>query len=245
MLRRSAMPGVRFLTQRFSDKNLISLRFNWSAMYTATIHINLDSDNALSDLKTARDGSFFVHQFEIVDDEYIKFVMDAGEHRDDVVEILNQKDAIQSLEYISDSQLLVTKRSSGVLPIIRNNHGMFQKMNQFEGTHRTFDIVLFDRESLKAIVEGLQELGTVQVERLRPFTGSSSLLSSRQAEALELAYEAGYYDWPRRTDAETLADQLGVGHTTFLEHLRKAEEKIIGEVLGGAALTPEVISHHN
>lgn len=53
-------------------------------------------------------------------------------------------------------------------------------------------------------------------------------LSERQREVMELARERGYYEWPRETNASELADELGVSKTTFLEHLRKAESKVIG-----------------
>lgn len=214
-------------------------------MFSVTIHINLNEDYALSDLRKIKDGPFIVYQFEIIDGDTIRFVMDAGEYRDDVAEVLREKDAIQSLKYVSDTQLLVTKHSSGILPIIRENHGIFQKMNQFNGTHRTFDIVVFERADLKKIVEGLRKLGTVRLDRLSPFTGPSSLLSSRQFEVLELAHEEGYFDWPRHTDAETLANQLDISHATFLEHLRKAEKKIIDQVVGGAAPSPEIITYYS
>jgi predicted DNA binding protein len=211
-------------------------------MLTATVHVDLNHDYALSDLKGIHDGPFSVHQFEVIDGETIKFVINTGEHRDAIAAALNKSDAVQSLEEVADSQLLITKHSSGLLPIIRENHGMLRRMSQFDGTRRVFDIVIFDRDDLKTIIEKFRELGSVRLERLKPFDDPSSSLSSRQAEVLELAYEAGYFDWPRDTDAETLADQLDISHTTFLEHLRKAEKKIINESLSRAAPTPEIIS---
>lgn len=57
----------------------------------------------------------------------------------------------------------------------------------------------------------------------------SQCLSERQREAFELAKREGYYQWPRETSAIDLAANLGVSKTTFLEHLRKAEAKILGE----------------
>lgn len=211
-------------------------------MLTATIHIDLNRDFILSDLREVRASPFAVPLCEVINSEYIKFVIDAGEHRGAIANVLRDSDAVQAIEPVGDSYLLITKRSSGALPIIRKNHGILHHMSQFDGTHRVFDVVVFNREDLKAIIEGLRALGTARLERLTPFADPSSSLSPRQAEVIEHAYEAGYFDWPRRTDAETLATQLDVSHATLLEHLRKAQQKLIGEAISSATPSPDTRS---
>lgn len=52
-------------------------------------------------------------------------------------------------------------------------------------------------------------------------------LSERQREAYELARDAGYYDWPRDVSATELAAEWDISKATFLEHLRKAEAKLL------------------
>jgi predicted DNA binding protein len=54
-------------------------------------------------------------------------------------------------------------------------------------------------------------------------------LSSRQREVFHLAQTSGYYDHPRRTSADELADELGVSSSTVHEHLRKAEAKLLSK----------------
>jgi hypothetical protein len=54
-------------------------------------------------------------------------------------------------------------------------------------------------------------------------------LSSRQREVFRLAQARGYYDHPRRTNVDALAEELGVSSSTLHEHLRKAEAKLLGE----------------
>ncbi|MWG34519.1 helix-turn-helix domain-containing protein [Halomarina oriensis] len=209
-------------------------------MFTTTIDIDLDADYVLSDLAAIDDGSFPIYYFETIDDENIRFVMDAGEHRDAIAEALAASDAVHDLEYVPETQLVITKRSSGVLPIIREHHGMLQQMNQFDGTRRTFDVIIFSRDDLRAIISDLRDLGTVRLSRIHPIGNPTSALSARQSEVVTLAYESGYFDWPRRSDAETLAAELGISHTTFLEHLRKGERKLIGEALSSALPTTEL-----
>jgi predicted DNA binding protein len=53
------------------------------------------------------------------------------------------------------------------------------------------------------------------------------MLSERQREVFELARERGYYSWPREVSATDIADELDVSKATALEHLRKAEAKVI------------------
>ncbi|WP_158055489.1 helix-turn-helix domain-containing protein [Halorussus halophilus] len=53
-------------------------------------------------------------------------------------------------------------------------------------------------------------------------------LSTRQREVFELARQNGYYTWPREVSAAELADEVGISKATLLEHLRKAEVKLLG-----------------
>lgn len=54
-------------------------------------------------------------------------------------------------------------------------------------------------------------------------------LTGRQERALRLAFQLGYFDYPRRTSLSGLAARLGVGRSTALELLRKATTKIAAQ----------------
>jgi predicted DNA binding protein len=51
--------------------------------------------------------------------------------------------------------------------------------------------------------------------------------------ALLTAYGLGYYDVPRRTPSEDIAKLLKIDKSTFAEHLRKAEKRIVRDALVG------------
>jgi hypothetical protein len=57
-------------------------------------------------------------------------------------------------------------------------------------------------------------------------------LTARQREVLEAAFERGYFERPRETNASDLAADLGISPSTFREHLSAAEKKLLGDVLG-------------
>jgi hypothetical protein len=56
-------------------------------------------------------------------------------------------------------------------------------------------------------------------------------LTDRQVETLQAAYSAGYFEWPRESSAEDLAEEMGVTSPTVLDHLRKAENAVLRELL--------------
>ncbi|MBV0901587.1 PAS domain S-box protein [Haloarcula salina] len=60
--------------------------------------------------------------------------------------------------------------------------------------------------------------------------GPRDSLTDRQREVLRTAYLAGYYAWPRDTNAEELADTLGIASPTLHQHLRRAERNLIDDV---------------
>lgn len=60
-----------------------------------------------------------------------------------------------------------------------------------------------------------------------------SKLTSRQRQILLTGYALGYYDVPRRISSDDLSRHLNVDKSTVVEHLRKAERKLIGSIIPG------------
>jgi PAS domain-containing protein/DNA-binding CsgD family transcriptional regulator len=55
-------------------------------------------------------------------------------------------------------------------------------------------------------------------------------LTDRQQTALKTAYHAGFFEWPRDTSGQEVAEAIGVTPPTFHQHLRKAERKVFDTV---------------
>jgi hypothetical protein len=52
-------------------------------------------------------------------------------------------------------------------------------------------------------------------------------LTDKQRSVMQAAYHAGYFDWPRGSTAEELADSIGVSSPTLHNHLRRAQRKLL------------------
>lgn len=55
-------------------------------------------------------------------------------------------------------------------------------------------------------------------------------LTDRQQQALEAAYRAGYFEWPRESTAEEVAETLDIAAPTLHAHLRKAEGTLLADL---------------
>ena len=62
-------------------------------------------------------------------------------------------------------------------------------------------------------------------------TVDRSELTERQREVLAAAYEAGYFDHPKGANAGEVAESLGIGRSTFTEHVAAAQRKLFGAML--------------
>ena len=101
-------------------------------------------------------------------------------------------------------------------------------------------VIIYRHEDFDKLLSQLTGNGfVVEVLRKVPYDGliSSSLtltydtflsgLTEKQVEALLIAHKHGYYKLPRLADVQSISGKEGVARTTFQEHLKKAENKII------------------
>ncbi|CAG0979925.1 hypothetical protein METP1_01714 [Methanosarcinales archaeon] len=91
-------------------------------------------------------------------------------------------------------------------------------------------------EELFNIIAAARENGwgfeVLTVQNYDPYISSVfSSLTGKQKEILLLAYNSGYFDHPRKVNAGELAAKIGMHKTTLLEHLHKAEKRLIGHII--------------
>lgn len=66
-------------------------------------------------------------------------------------------------------------------------------------------------------------------------SGIFDILTPRQKKILLESYRQGYFDLPRKINANDLAEKMGMHKTTLLEHIHKAEKRLIGHLLAQVA----------
>lgn len=111
-------------------------------------------------------------------------------------------------------------------------------INHYDG-HEYWEVASWKREFLQNFIDALEKhMDVCNILKLENshlsdvyFPNVMPRLSKGQKRAIELAYLNGYYSYPRKISLEGLAKIAGVGISTFQEHLRKAELKLLPTII--------------
>jgi len=99
-----------------------------------------------------------------------------------------------------------------------------------------WEIASFDKKTLMNYIHDLEKEKSLKctVEKIVKsvvkdvfYARVMPRVTERQKRAFELAVENGYYHFPRKVDLAQLAKLMKVSISTYQEHLRKAEEKLM------------------
>lgn len=106
------------------------------------------------------------------------------------------------------------------------------------GTHEGWTVrMLFPtRETLSAYYDECQERDLsptilAKYEEVEAPTRAKAELTAAQWEALTTAFDAGYFEIPRRTSLEDIADQLGISRQATSERIRRAQAALLDRQL--------------
>ncbi|WP_458187638.1 bacterio-opsin activator domain-containing protein [Haladaptatus sp. NG-WS-4] len=117
------------------------------------------------------------------------------------------------------------------------SHGGFIKDAVIEGGDFHMTIHLPPSAEVRHVTDAIREAyPTVEMLSRRQksrsnttpevFDGALTDLTERQRASLATAFYSGYFDWPRESTGEEVADALGVSPPTLHQHVRTAERKL-------------------
>lgn len=155
---------------------------------------------------------------------------------------------IISKSYMQDKFQFVTRTcicgGEGSMPL----GAVFQRYNFMEIPPIIFfdgweyhRLVGYDDADVRGLLKAMDKIGTTEVLHkneikeggitentfLVSFNSLFGELTKKQTLAMVSAIENGYYELPRRITADELAKKTGQSRSTFEEHIRKAENKVV------------------
>lgn len=175
-------------------------------------------------------------------DSTLLFYLTVGDALGDVFDLAAKYDGIEGWRLIEEHGAggLVEFAVTGASPMaVLTGYGVAITEATFDrGTARILADCAADTD-IRTLVDGLRgsfpdsELVGKQAATRPPRTvegfrrSVSERLTDRQRAALRAAYFSGYFDWPRDSTAEEVADAMGVSSPTLHNHLRKGQHELL------------------
>lgn len=93
-------------------------------------------------------------------------------------------------------------------------------------------LLVTEKESVRRLIRELEgHRYHVELQKLSSID-NQELMTSRQEDILRIAFERGYFDYPKRISLRDLASMFGISISTLSEMLRKGQRKIMEEYFG-------------
>jgi predicted DNA binding protein len=127
-----------------------------------------------------------------------------------------------------------------VTPVFEKNRCLELQPCVYKGGWEYYRIISFSERDARSVFASLEKFCKVEVvsrREIKSGTVKDAMLVStnalfggltrKQVQALVFALENGYYQVPKRVTTEQMASKLKLPRTTYEEHLRKAEGKVL------------------
>lgn len=207
------------------------------------LEFKMGAANALRGLAT--DASCSVHSTAVitddrngdvklllsVDENDVDALVAAGEHRDDVSGVHVLVDTDPSLVQVA------FERFDLLTPVVAAD-GELRQVSADPGTVECRVVVPTESQATDLLSTVRDRYGDIALqarqEVVRPPRTTGDVwrefhddLTERQLTALRKAYQAGYFESPRRTSGENIAASMGIVPSTFHQHLQTALSKLL------------------
>ncbi|RQG97868.1 bacterio-opsin activator domain-containing protein [Natrarchaeobius chitinivorans] len=165
-------------------------------------------------------------------------VLEVVEEYDEIdVRVVSSSDdeVIVEFQIGEDGEFFTTSLTdAGAIPTeLSSRDGTVRIVAEIPSIHSASDVIAQFQEAyppVEIVARRQKEYSVPLFHQQELYESVIDLLTPRQHEALLLAYMNGFYEWPRETTGEQLADEMDVTPPTFYEHLRSAERKLLSVI---------------
>jgi predicted DNA binding protein len=94
-----------------------------------------------------------------------------------------------------------------------------------------------EQKNLMEFVEMMKKAGTIKKMSFRKAAYQSAdildVLTEKQRSVMIAAFQNGYYEYPKKIGSKQLCQKVNISKPTMLQHMRKAEVRIVKEIMTG------------
>ncbi|HLC31748.1 MAG TPA: helix-turn-helix domain-containing protein [Candidatus Nanoarchaeia archaeon] len=158
--------------------------------------------------------------------------------QDRFIREINKKKKVKKLKRDHNKIVLLVAEEEKFYELLYNPELYFPSPTIVKEGYEYWSIAAWDRTILEELIKEmgkwkdklhdftilkLQKTGLKEVY----FPKIKAKLPEKQKEAFHLALKNGYYQFPRSIDLEQLAQKMHIATSTYHEHLRKAEARLL------------------
>jgi PAS domain S-box-containing protein len=167
---------------------------------------------------------------------------------EDVVDCLAEQSGVADARVVSErsdgSVLEFTLVGESVVHALTQRGAHVRSVSAEHGS-ATLTVAVAPSVDVRSLVERVQATFDLRLAAKQDVTESrqpapnlrralDDSLTDRQRAALHAAYHGGYFEWPRGSTAEELAEAMDISSPTFHQHLRAAQRKLLSAFLDAA-----------
>ncbi|WP_225741272.1 helix-turn-helix domain-containing protein [Halorussus halophilus] len=175
--------------------------------------------------------------------EYLLFFVDG--------EIVPYREAISEIESVPEYTLVPIDDSSFYAYVVQETRDEDVRFRtafarrrllvvppiEYTGEGHMRFTVIGDPEDMRSLVNAMPDSITAEIEEVGEYDHRhgtvAGALTDRQFEAVTAAKEVGYYEVPREGSLSEVAEKLGCAESTASNLLRKAESRVMSELVAG------------
>lgn len=189
--------------------------------------------------------------------DVILITKDDRTEMDEFLDTIDSHDAVNSITLLKwtarRARAIVNyDRETSISPKIINSEFVPLEPVRVTGGYEYWT-VLVKSDQLGSKIQEMQDECDIEIKSIQEFDPKANIefadiidrihnhLTPRQSECLLTALDEGYYNWPRKKSADDVAEELPISGPTFLEHLRKGEQKVITTILEEVAKRDQFI----
>ena len=189
----------------------------------------LDATFEYQNIVQRSDG--FLHLFFVVREATAEDVLDAGATAVDVDDVTLIADRDEELLFectVADGTMFASLLDRGAVPQVVSMEGQTGQLvvRVPQNVEPRSMVELFERSFKRAELTARREHDDPVWTRQEFHSAFENNLTDRQEEVLRTAYFAGFFEWPRESTGEEVADILGVSQPTVHRHVRGGERKL-------------------
>ncbi|MFC4542189.1 PAS domain S-box protein [Halosolutus amylolyticus] len=172
---------------------------------------------------------------------------------DDAVADVDGIDRVAIIAETADQTLVQLQFAESFLGSIVDAHGATLRSFTTDGTTARAIVDVPDAIEIREVLSDVERHGlpvSMVARREQPTVEETTLdarsrnalletLTDRQREVVQTAYHGGFFEWPRETTGEEIAESLDISPPAFHKHVRTVEEKLLAALFDSTSGVPE------